>query len=332
MSESASATITDTQISPTEWQYSVTLTDTGSTPLGTFWFAWVPGQDFLDTRPISVTDPAGWQNAITNAGPSDGFAIQWVASSPSADLQPGGVLSGFTFDSADAPSAVFADSVFHPSTPVTTSFVYSGGPFSDPGFNFVATEACFRAGTRILTDRGEVAVEDLLVGDRLQTVLGQTAAPITWIGHRHVDCPGHLQPRQVWPVRVAAGAFGPGRPHRDLFLSPDHAVYVDGVLIPVKHLINLDTITQVPMERVTYYHLELAEHDVLLAEGLPAESYLDMRDGSNYAKRAGPVRLFPDFSARMWDAFGCARLVVTGPELAAARALVAGFSAMRDAA
>jgi len=131
---------------------------------------------------------------------------------------------------------------------------------------------------------------------------------------------------------VAAGAFGPGRPHTDLFLSPDHAVYVGEVLIPVRHLINGGTIAPVPVERVTYYHLELPAHDVLLAEGMPAESFLDMRDGSNYANRAGPVRLHPDFSARMWEAFGCARLVVTGPELEVARVVVGRFAAEQDAA
>jgi len=71
---------------------------------------------------------------------------------------------------------------------------------------------------------------------------------------------------------------------------------------------------------------------VLLAQGLPAESFLDMRDGTNYANRPGPVRLYPDYSARMWEAFGCARLVVTGTELEAARALVVGFAAQQDAA
>jgi hypothetical protein len=70
----------------------------------------------------------------------------------------------------------------------------------------------------------------------------------------------------------------------------------------------------------------------VLAQGLPAESFLDMRDGTNYANRPGPVRLYPDFSARMWEAFGCARLVVIGPELEAARALVEGFARMQDAA
>jgi len=163
-------------------------------------------------------------------------------------------------------------------------------------------------------------------------VLGDGPAPIIWVGRREVDCSHHAQPRKVWPVRVSAGAFGPGRPHADLFLSPDHAVYVEDVLIPVRHLINGSTIVQVPVDRVTYYHLELPQHDVLLAEGLPAESYLDMRDGSNYANRAGPVRLIPDYAARMWEAFGCARLIVTGPELAAARALLASYAAERPAA
>ncbi len=74
------------------------------------------------------------------------------------------------------------------------------------------------------------------------------------------------------------------------------------------------------------------EHDVLLADGLPAENFLDMRDRSNRAHRAGPVRLHSDYAARMREAFGCARLIVTGPELAAARALVASFTPEQIAA
>jgi hypothetical protein len=134
----------------------------------------------------------------------------------------------------------------------------------------------------------------------------------------------------VWPVRVVEGAFGPGVPHAEVWLSPDHAVYVGGVLIPVKLLVNGTTIVQVPRERVTYCHVELAEHDVVLAEGLPAESYLDMRDGSNYANRAGPVRLVPDYAARMWEAFGCAPLVVTGVELEGAREVVQRWAAASE--
>ena len=151
---------------------------------------------------------------------------------------------------------------------------------------------------------------------------GDGLAEVVWVGRREVDCARHPQPRKV-SVRVAAGAFGPGLPHTDLWLSPDHSVYVEEVLIPVKYLINGSTIAQVPVDSITYHHIELAQHDVLLAEGLPVESYLDIRDGRNYPDRAAAVRLYPDYTARMWEAFGCARLVITGPELQAARALVA---------
>jgi fibronectin-binding autotransporter adhesin len=191
---------------------------------------------------------------------------------------------------------------------------------------------CFAAGTRITTEHGDVAIETIGVGEWVRVLLHDRLAPVIWVGRREVDCTRHPQPRKVWPVRVAAGAFGPGRPHSDLFLSPDHAVFLADVLIPVKHLINGSTIAQVPVDRITYHHIELAEHNVLLAEGLPAESFLDMRDGSNYTDRPGPIRLYPDFSVRMWEAFGCARLVVTGSELAAARALVAGFASVQKAA
>jgi hypothetical protein len=86
------------------------------------------------------------------------------------------------------------------------------------------------------------------------------------------------------------------------------------------------------MDHVAYHHIELERHDVVLAQGLPAESFLDMRDRSNYANRPGPVRLYPDFTARMWEAFGCAPLIVTGPELAAARALIGRFAQAHAAA
>jgi len=178
---------------------------------------------------------------------------------------------------------------------------------------------CFVSGTRISTERGEIAVEELRVGDRVQMALHNKAEPVSWIGHRHVDCARHPAPHKVWPIRILAGAFGPGQPCRDLWLSPDHAVYVDAVLIPAKSLINGRTIAQVPVDSVTYYHVELPEHAVLLAEGLPAESYLDTGDRTNFANGDGPMALFPDFASLMREAAGCLPLIVTGPELLAAR-------------
>ena len=130
---------------------------------------------------------------------------------------------------------------------------------------------CFAEGTRIRTSRGDVAVEQLRAGDEVVTASG-AMRPVKWIGHRYVDCTRHGAPQKVWPVRVAAGAFGPGLPSRDLFLSPDHALFLDGVLIPVKQLINDDTVAQTGWSDVIYYHVELDRHDVLLAEGLPPKA------------------------------------------------------------
>jgi hypothetical protein len=178
--------------------------------------------------------------------------------------------------------------------------------------------SCYRAGTLIRTDRGEVAVEALCVGDRIASAFGGTVA-VTWLGHRQVDCRRHPKPQEVWPVRVAAGAFAAGQPRRDLWLSPDHAVFVDGVLIPIRYLINGATIVQEPVDAVTYWHVELPMHDVLFAEGMPAESYLDTGNRGAF-ENGGPVRhLHPDFALRVWEEDACAGLVVDGAELMAAR-------------
>ena len=183
---------------------------------------------------------------------------------------------------------------------------------------------CFVIGTRIWTDTGEAPVETLQPGDRVRLASGAEPRSIVWIGQRHVSCATHPNPRQVWPVRITANAFAPGLPTRDLFLSPDHTLFIDDVLIPVKHLINDQTITQVPTETVTYYHVELASHDVILAEGLPVESYLDTGDRKNFANVDTVTTLFPTFGPQgdhnlVREAHAIAQLVMSGPILQAVR-------------
>jgi hypothetical protein len=142
-------------------------------------------------------------------------------------------------------------------------------PFSLPTID---APSCFARGTSIATPSGARAVEDLVAGDIVLTVSGQSQA-IQWIAYREIHCAAHRQPARVMPVRIEAGAFGPGLPVRDLFLSPEHAVLDGGALVPVHCLVNGATIRQMPVEHIAYYHVELARHDVVLAEGLPAESY-----------------------------------------------------------
>ncbi|MEJ8573721.1 Hint domain-containing protein [Microbaculum marinum] len=137
---------------------------------------------------------------------------------------------------------------------------------------------CFAAGTMIRTPNGDVPVETLAEGDTVVTASGEERA-IQWTGARSVDCRATTNPRQAWPVRVASDAFGPGLPERELWLSPAHAVMVtetDAVLVPIGSLVNGATIQQVPVDTIDYHHIELeGGHDVVVANGLPAETYLD---------------------------------------------------------
>jgi hypothetical protein len=126
------------------FDYTISLHNSSSSDasIGTFWFAWVPGSDFLATSPLSVTDPTGWTSMITHFPnvPTNGFAIQWTTGSDSsaANVAPGASLN-FKFTSSDTPGALAGDSIFDPGTPVTTSFVYPGAPFSDNGHQFIVS-------------------------------------------------------------------------------------------------------------------------------------------------------------------------------------------------
>jgi len=199
------------------------------------------------------------------------------------------------------------------------SQIYTGETFelSPDGTQITLEPACFLHGTHIVTDCGEVPVEQLRAGDLVHTGSGQER-PIRWIGHRRVDCARHPTPGLVWPVRIIAGAFGPDLPRRDLLLSPDHAVFAAGVLIPVKHLANGRTVRQEPAAGVHYFHIELGTHDVILAEGLSVETYLDTGDRGCLDNAGQPLSLHPDFSARrlgiaaLWEGLGYAPLMVTG--------------------
>ena len=183
---------------------------------------------------------------------------------------------------------------------------------SDPTGAHVAGDlSCFLTGTRIATEAGETAVEDLQIGDRLRLADGGTSA-VVWIGHRSLDCSRQPQPELVLPIRIAAHAFGLGRPKQDLMVSPEHAIFVDGVLIPAHCLVNDSSIRQVEAEQITYWHVELDRHAVILAENLPVESYLD--NGNRDEMEGGAaLTLFPVFAGSY--ASPVAPIVTQGPVL-----------------
>ncbi len=201
----------------------------------------------------------------------------------------------------------------------------------------VLNAACFAAGTRIRTDQGDVAVEALRAGNLVlvRQPGGMGLLPIRWIGHMRIDLARHRHPEAVAPIRFRRDAIAPGIPRRDLWLSPEHCVFLDDRLIPARSLVNGMTIIQ---ERnrpaIEYFHIETDPHAIVLADGLTVETYLDTGNRAIF-DNAGPALLHPAFQVnaalRCWEADACAPLAATAEAIApiwhalAARAEALGF-------
>ena len=238
----------------------------------------------------------------------------------------------FTVTAYDATGALVlqfgSDLYVISNTPLTQDQVLT---FTTDGPGDYVPPPCFVAGTRILTRHGEVAVEDLRPGDDVVAVLAGQLLPVVWIGRRTVDCTNEHRPAEMWPFRVRAHAFAPGRPHRDLYVSPDHGVHVDGMLVPVRYLENGATILRERRDSVTYYHVELARHDIVLSEGLGSESYLDTGNRDDFVRRhRAPSQTLAEAEAaarQIWAERGCLEMVTDGIRLRTVRAKLAARAA-----
>jgi hypothetical protein len=137
--------------------------------------------------------------------------------------------------------------------------------------------ACFLAGTRIATPQGETAIERLAPGDRILTADGREV-PVRFVGRQRV-LTAFGPAERLLPVRIRAGALGDGLPLRDLLLTGEHALLIDGLLVNAAALVDGDGIDWVPLREFdgsyTVYNVETEDHDVLLAEGVPAETFID---------------------------------------------------------
>jgi hypothetical protein len=157
---------------------------------------------------------------------------------------------------------------------------------------------CFLSGTKILTAGGERNIEDLAVGDLLPTMFGGLR-PVQWIGrYRYTKS----EPSKPWaesarPVRIARSALASNVPHADLYVTAAHGVLIDGVLVPAELLVNGTTITrhEPKGDEMEFFHIKLESHDVVYAEGVPAETLLDVSESfanfADYHRRYGmPTR------------------------------------------
>jgi hypothetical protein len=299
----------------------------------------IPSFAGLAGAPITVTGTLGPQELI---GPINAeYTVTAKAVDPGALFE--NFFAGSTIDLTGLAFSSNLEATYHGSTAIgslnitnngslVASMQFRGIPASSGfdltsdghGGTFITTGVpivpCFVTGTRIRTARGEVAVEELRVGDRVPTVRAGAALPVVWIGRREVQASRHPCPEDVHPVRVAAGAFADFVPLRELWLSPEHCVFLHGVLVPIRVLVNGTSIVQVPCERVTYWHVELESHDLMLCEGAWAESYLDM--GNRAAFTGVGEAQAPDFSRAAWEARACQQQERGGPIVVAIRAAI----------
>ena len=257
------------------------------------------------------SDETSYDDRVTvNAFDRNGVAVQVVFS----QLEPYHIRTGNSVEangnsstSVDGPGA--ADSITvgfgGPVTRIEVSFSNGGGVTNSGAIGFADISGeivCFAAGTRILGDAGEVAVEDLIVGDPVMT-RDHGIQPVRWIGGRKVRAQGRFA-----PIRITAGVLGNAR---DLWLSPQHRVLLTGwqaellfgteeVLVAAKHLLSLPGVDRMEGGWVRYFHILFDAHEIVFAAGTPCESFhpgtASLR-GMDDAPRSELFALFPALAA-----------------------------------
>jgi hypothetical protein len=300
---------------PEHLENSTTRNDVGVSPSGG-----ASGVQMINTVPRAVlgaesgtTASAAW--TATPASP----ALN-VTATPTAVAVAGEAVhtQAYSIGTTTGPRTGFVGFAVGPSAGTTTSLIESPtpGPARPLSMSIAAavpsavameeqpaSASCFRSGTRILTTRGEVVVEELAPGDRAVSPEGIDFA-IKWVGWRHLDISRSVERQTLLPIRIQQDAIAQGVPRRDLFVSPGHGIYLDGMLIPAAALVNGATITQSrDVEEITYYHVELEALGILLAEGAPVESYID--DGNrafftNPGPRATPPSVLAVRPSQRW--------------------------------
>lgn len=181
------------------------------------------------------------------------------------------------------------------------------------GSMILVYDKCFLKGTMILTDRGEIAVEDLVVGDRVVAFVDgqQILREIIWVGHRSATVRQGLADDEAgYPVRIRRGALGDNIPHKDLLVTPEHSMFLGGAFIPARMLVNGSSIFyDRTITQFDYYHVETDEHSIISSDGALSESYLDTGDRKAFS-RGGPVVRLLNAPQRDWSTDAAAPLRV----------------------
>ncbi len=258
-----------------------------------FNFQLSPGETFVlegDFNTTSDTDESGEEFEFTEP--------DW------GDLDFNTVTGEFTYTLTldDLPDGLSDGEAISTSFNVTLGGLSAGDDYeppegypSDPGSTYdtdtivINAIACFARGTLIATPEGERNVEALKVGDLVTTEDGR-AVPVRWIGIKVAD-PMFNPADRLEPVLIKAGALGENAPHKDLVVTADHGMIVDGHVVDAAVLVGAPGIDFLPWKQlrqtITYYHIETAGHEIVYANNAPAETFIDYtgrRMFDNYAE------------------------------------------------
>ena len=191
---------------------------------------------------------------------------------------------------------------YNPGDGVDLAPLANGGQSTGFMANNAIVFNCFATGTRIATPDGDKPIEMLRAGEKVLTHDGRSA-PVIWRARQSITNPRNLSVGRS-PVRIDAGALGPDLPNGPLTVTADHALLFDDMLINAGTLVNGTTIRLLPLEempaRFNYWHVELEEHECVVANGVPAESFIDYvgRSGfdnyDDYLEIAGADRLIAE--------------------------------------
>ncbi|WP_072597455.1 Hint domain-containing protein [Sinorhizobium americanum] len=203
-----------------------------------------------------------------------------LAAAAGAKIAAVGAVASTIFPSLAKPSGRAWWKDRHPGRGQAIGRGRDSGPSGGPGGQ--GNPMCLLRGTAIMTPKGEVCIEDLRIGDLVETVRGE-ALPIKWIGRHVFRRSGANWKEAAVPIRIARFALDEHTPHKELYVTRGHALFLDGILIRAQDLVNGTSIsTGLPtkMDRVEYFHIMLATHEVILAEGAAVETSL--LNGYNY--------------------------------------------------
>ena len=202
----------------------------------------------------------------------------------------------FTWDVSIADLVAYAQA----SSIINMRFSGDYAPGSSDADKLKIVITCFMPGTMIATPSGETAVEALSIGDMIRTADGREVA-VKWVGRKTMKASVFLDDTML-PVCISAGALGNGLPRQDLYLSANHAMVMGDMLVNAGAMVNGDTIRFVKLSDMpatfTYYHVETEAHDEILANGAPAETFVD------YVTRKG----FDNYGEYV-DLYGCDRII-----------------------